>query len=181
MPEGTAKDVVDKFTLFKKAGASPIVVILLMVMTTPGFFGLFDKSADQAQTQANAAEKKADIAYEVLAAEIKELRRDNQQNEARIQNQNGVIMLLLQKGVGVEGPSEVDIINEIVNTPVHRTAPPVSRRRTGRGSGSVAKPETAPMAELVPPEMLEDLAEQNEMPPQEQREALPKSLDALMK
>jgi len=172
MPEDT-KDVVDRFSAFKKAGMSPVLLVVMMVLSTPGFYNyLFDTTGEDAQKSADLADKKAEVSYEVVAAEIKELRNDNRELSLRVQNQHSVIMLLLQKGIGVEGEVDVSKIDDIVNTPVHRTAPSMGSRRPA------SAPEIAPVARLVPPEMLEEMVEQNNVQV-EQRKAMP-SLDDMV-
>jgi hypothetical protein len=179
---GAAEQVgqaVDRFSVLRKAGLPPWAIFVIMLMSTPGFIGLFDQSANNADTKATQANKRADVSYEALAGELRELRNDYAQLETRIQNQHTVLMLLLQKGIGVENPSVVDEVDVVVNTPVHRTAPSRSR-----GSSEIPNAEVkpAPLVELVPPEVLRGMQEHQDAPPvQEQRKALPPKLDGLMK
>jgi len=166
---------VDRVSMMKKAGFSPAWILLLTIASSPGFYSyFFDKSTEVAQARAETAEKKADVSYEVIVAEIKELRNDNAQLAQRVQNQHAVIMILLQKGVGSEN-MDMSAVDDIIGTPVYRNAP----RPRGESRNLSRGPEPSPVAELVPPEVLEDMVEQRV--DQEQRKALPPKLDGLMK
>ena len=63
---------VSKGQMLKKAGLSPVMTVIVLLMSSPGFYQtFFDRGTDEAN-------KKAEVAYEVLVNEVKHLREDDQ-------------------------------------------------------------------------------------------------------
>jgi len=158
----------NRVSLMKKAGLSPRMILVLTLVSSPGFYTyFFDKSSELAAAKAANANKKAEIAYEVLVAEVTGLRRDNELQDTRLQNVTNLLMLMMQKDIRSGGVLPVASI-------------PVRRGPRGGGAPSEASESGAILSDLFPSDMIEDMEAQQKDPVSERRKALPSNLEGLM-
>jgi hypothetical protein len=68
------ENVVNKISKLRKLGFSPIASILVLVLSTPGVYGLFfNRDAENARIEAIKAQATANTAYEILKAKTENL------------------------------------------------------------------------------------------------------------
>lgn len=194
MADEKRTSVASRAELLKKAGFSPSMTVVLLVISMPGFWEAFIDNSDE---QAN---KKAEVGYEVLSKEVEHQREDDKDLEREIQNLRHLVLMLHAQGAvpSVVNPMEdVDADGVPVETSPdlsgqrgdRAVAAPVSRRSRGASGGGSGgpKPESEPAEAppqqsrmLLPPDVLEDMADQNRKSAIKDRAAMPESLDSLL-
>lgn len=87
--------LVPKAEALRKAGFSPVMTVVIVVVSMPGFWEFFfNKTGDEAN-------KKAEVAYEVLVNEVKHLRRDDRTLRREITNLRQIF--LIRSGMVIPG------------------------------------------------------------------------------
>lgn len=113
MGDEKRSSIATKADALKKAGLHPIVTGIILLASTPGFYEFFFNRTD------DVANRKADVAYEVLAKEIEHLRRDDKGLEKEIQNINNFLLMTHAARMGVP---TVDPITDTTEAMAERDA-----------------------------------------------------------
>ena len=157
-----SNSVIPNVAALKKAGLTPGMMIIVTVLSSPGIWqAFFDRGASDAQ-------RKAEVAYEVLVNEVKHLREDDESMREELQRLRDAVLKLSLRGTRAKVEARqmaVEAAEEVV----------VSKRRRGKARKKASKPDV-----VKEPEAVEIL--RNASPPKtaKTKKDLPKNLDMLM-
>jgi hypothetical protein len=173
--EKKSNSVIPKAEALRKAGLSPAMTVIVLLMSSPGFYqAFFNRTADDTQ-------KKVEIAYEVLANEVKHLREADEAQREEMQRLRSAVLklsLISTKNSDDARQLAVDAAEEVVAS---RGASSSHRSRSSKKSRG--KPAAvAPAKKIEEPKEVKVLRESGSLDsaPAKAAKPLPKSLDGLM-
>lgn len=159
--------VAPKVEAMKKAGLSPAMTVVVVLLSSPGFYQAFISNT------ADDAKKKVEVAYEVLVNEVKHLRDDdNLQREELDRLRSAVLKLSLMNMQTNENARQmaVEAAEEVV-------APRRARRGSSIGSASSGSNKGATVEE---PKEVRELRRAPVKKSVGKKSSLPGDLDLLM-
>lgn len=172
MPEEPkTENVAEKVALMKKSGLSTVATIVILLMSTPGFYEFFlNRTDDEALRQAKESQAKAvesitkvEVAYEVLRASVESRSHEVETLREEVSDLRRFLREYLAHAEAV--PMHV----ETISSPAHRG---VARARGGAGMGAGVGGGASPAVGFS----LDASALDDPAPPDEEEE-LPESLD----